>query len=197
VPAAREATRARAPINRYPKSFKGFVCTMSDKDFAKLRISRAYFNLMCLPEGDARKISLAWIGNYEIRMLEPSSTSCDDAPLFLIELFDHDAGSTVDLCVCHAIEERTRSRLLFRGNMSKRAFCAGNEGRTVERPFLTIQPVAAPEVSRIRRLSRRCATRTDIATIDLSPGKSVYDAHAVEGASSDVKAFRPFSKPRL
>jgi hypothetical protein len=81
------------------------VCTMSDKDFAKLRISRAYFDLMCLPEGDARMISLAWIGNYEIRMLEPSSTSSDDAALFLIELFDYDAGSTVDLCVCYAIEE--------------------------------------------------------------------------------------------
>jgi hypothetical protein len=50
-------------------------------------------------------ISLAWIGNYEIRMFEASRASSDDAPLFLMELFDHDAQSTVDSRVCYAIEE--------------------------------------------------------------------------------------------
>jgi hypothetical protein len=47
-------------------------------------------------------VSLAQIGNYEIRMLEASKA---DGPLFLIELFDHDAQSSVDSCVCDDIEE--------------------------------------------------------------------------------------------
>jgi hypothetical protein len=103
----RRRGRGRQKVANQKASRFSIVCTMSDKNFTKLRISRAYFNLKCLPEDETRMISLAWIGNYEIRMLEPSSTSSDDAPLFLIELFDHDAGSTVDLCVCYAIEEGT------------------------------------------------------------------------------------------
>jgi hypothetical protein len=47
-------------------------------------------------------VSLAQIGNYEIRMLEASKA---DGPLFLIELFDHDAQSSVGSCVCDDIEE--------------------------------------------------------------------------------------------
>jgi hypothetical protein len=50
-------------------------------------------------------ISLAWIGNYEIRMLEASRTSSGDEPLFLIDLFDHDAQSSLDSRVCYDIEE--------------------------------------------------------------------------------------------
>ena len=77
----------------------------SDNNFTKLRISRAYFNLMCIPEGDGRMISLAWIGNYEIRILEASRTGSGEEPLFLIELFDHDAQSSVDSRVCYDIDE--------------------------------------------------------------------------------------------
>ena len=50
-------------------------------------------------------ISLAWIGNYEIRMLEHSSTDPGDARLFLIELFDHDEQSPVVSRVCQTIDE--------------------------------------------------------------------------------------------
>ncbi len=80
------------------------MCSISDNNFTKLRISRAYVNLMCLPEGEARMISLAWIGNYEIRMLEASPTGSVDEQLFLIELFDHDEQSSVDSRVCYDIE---------------------------------------------------------------------------------------------
>jgi len=81
------------------------VCRISDNNLTKLRISRAYFNLMSLPEGDVRIISLAWIGNYEIRMLEAPPSSCADESLFLIELFDHDEQTSVDVSVCYNIEE--------------------------------------------------------------------------------------------
>jgi hypothetical protein len=78
---------------------------ISDNTFSKLRISRAYVKLLCLPEGEAKTVSLAQIGNYEIRMLEASKADSRDGPLFLIELFDHDAQSAVDSCLCNDIEE--------------------------------------------------------------------------------------------
>ena len=96
--------RAQPTLIQKPLRFS-IVCRISDDNFTKLRISRAYFNLICLPEGDVRMISLAWIGNYEIRMLEASPTRSADEPLFLMELFDHDAQSLVDSRTCYGIEE--------------------------------------------------------------------------------------------
>jgi hypothetical protein len=81
------------------------VSAISDRNFSKLRITRAYIHLLCLPEGDVGMVSLAWIGNYEIRMLDVPQTSAADEPLFLVELFDHDAQSLVDSRVCHEIEQ--------------------------------------------------------------------------------------------
>jgi hypothetical protein len=81
------------------------VCKISDSTFSKLRITRAYIKLLCIPEGGARTVSLVQIGNYEIRMLEASKAGTADGPLFLIELFDHDAQSSVDSRVCDDIEE--------------------------------------------------------------------------------------------
>lgn len=78
---------------------------ISDNAFSKLRITRAYIKLLCLPEGEAKIVSLVQIGNYEIRMLEASNADTVDGPLFLIELFDHDAQSAVDRCACDDIEE--------------------------------------------------------------------------------------------
>jgi hypothetical protein len=81
------------------------VCKISDQEFSKLRITRAYIKLLCIPEGDAKMVSLARIGSYEVRMLECSQSSAVTAPLFSLDLFDHDAQSNVDSCVCYYIEE--------------------------------------------------------------------------------------------
>ena len=80
------------------------MAKISDDTFSKLRITRAYIKLLCIPEGETKIVSLVQIGNYEIRMLEASKAD-SDGPLFLIELFDHDAQSTVDSCVCDDIDE--------------------------------------------------------------------------------------------
>lgn len=83
------------------------MCKQPDKTFTELRVTRAYIKLLCIPEGErgARMVSLGSVGNYEIRLLEPSQTNTADAPLFFMELFDHDSQSSVDSCVCHDIEE--------------------------------------------------------------------------------------------
>jgi hypothetical protein len=69
------------------------VCRITDNTFSKLRITRAYIKLLCIPEGEARMVSLVQIGNHEIRMLEASKADTADGPLFLIELFDQ--GRTI------------------------------------------------------------------------------------------------------
>ena len=81
------------------------MCKATDIEFSKLRISRAYIKLLCIPEGVEKIVSLARIGNYEVRMLECSQIDTDATPLFSIELFDHDAQSPVDSCSCFDIEE--------------------------------------------------------------------------------------------
>jgi len=49
-------------------------------------------------------VSLARVGSYEIRIFEPLAANPISA-LFWIELFDHDAESSVDSCACRNIEE--------------------------------------------------------------------------------------------
>jgi hypothetical protein len=78
---------------------------MSDLEFTKLRIARAYIKLLCLPEGSAKIVSLARIGNYEVRMLEASQSNSEAAPLFSVELFDCDEQLPVDSRICCGIEE--------------------------------------------------------------------------------------------
>ena len=81
------------------------VCKTSEIEFSKLRITRAYIKLLCIPEGVVKMVSLARLGNYEVRMLENSQNDSDAAPLFSIELFDHDAQSPVDSCSCYDNDE--------------------------------------------------------------------------------------------
>ena len=81
------------------------MCKATDIEFSKLRISRAYIKLLCIPEGAEKIVSLARIGNYEVRMLECSQIDADATPLFSIELFDHDAQSRIAVCRCCSIEE--------------------------------------------------------------------------------------------
>lgn len=81
------------------------MCEATDIEFSKLRISRAYIKLLCIPESAEKMVFLTRIGNYEVRMLESLQNGLDAAPLFSIELFDHDAQLSVDTCGCFGIDE--------------------------------------------------------------------------------------------
>jgi hypothetical protein len=100
-------TRAMAEVNIIRTLRGSIVCKMSDSKFSELRITRAYIKLLCIPEGEhgGRMVSLARVGNNEIRMVEASQTNSADAPLFWMELFDHDAQSSVDSCACYNIKK--------------------------------------------------------------------------------------------
>jgi hypothetical protein len=70
-----------------------------------LRISRAYVSLLSRPEGDAATVSLAWIGDYEIRMHAAPPTSAAKQPLFVVDVFDHDAQLFIDSRACYTVAE--------------------------------------------------------------------------------------------
>ena len=70
-----------------------------------LRISRAYVSLLSRPEGAATAISLAWIGDYEIRMHAAPPRSAAQQPLFIVDIFDHDAQLPIDSRACHSVAE--------------------------------------------------------------------------------------------
>jgi hypothetical protein len=100
-------TRAMAEVNINLTLRGSIVCKNSDSKFNELRIAQSYIKLLCLLEGEhgTRIVSLTRVGDYEIRMVEGSQTNSVDAPLFWIEVFDHDAQSSADSCVCHNIKE--------------------------------------------------------------------------------------------
>lgn len=74
-------------------------------NFTTLRISRAYVSLLSRPEGDATVISLAWIGDYEIRMHPAPSVGDTQLPLFIVDIFDHDAQLPIGSRACHTVAD--------------------------------------------------------------------------------------------
>jgi hypothetical protein len=75
--------------------------------FGELRITQTYLKLLGLPRNEhgARTISLERIGRHEVLMFDVSPDSATDAPLFWLELFDHEAKSSVDSCSCYEIAQ--------------------------------------------------------------------------------------------
>jgi hypothetical protein len=85
---------------------RGFVVGRAlEYNLTTLRISRAYVSLLSRPEGDATAISLAWIGDYEVRMHAAPSTSAAKYPLFIVDIFDHEAQLLIDSRACHTVAE--------------------------------------------------------------------------------------------
>lgn len=74
-------------------------------NFTTLRISRAFVTLLSRPQGDATAISLAWIGDYEIRMHAAPQTGAAEQPLFIVDIFDHDAQLFIDSRACHSVAD--------------------------------------------------------------------------------------------
>jgi hypothetical protein len=74
-------------------------------NFTTLRISQALVSLQCQPEGGTKAISLAWIGELEIRMHASTPTSAAERPLFILDIFDHDAQLFIDSRACHTLAD--------------------------------------------------------------------------------------------
>ena len=76
-----------------------------EHNLTTLRISRAYVALVTRSKGDAKAVSLAWIGDYEIRMQAALPTSAVEQPIFLLDIFDHDAQIVIDTRACLTLAE--------------------------------------------------------------------------------------------
>ena len=70
-----------------------------------LRVSRAYVSLLSRPDVDTAAVSMAWIGDFEIRMHAAPPTSAVKQPLFIVDIFDHDAQLFIDSRACYAVAE--------------------------------------------------------------------------------------------
>jgi hypothetical protein len=73
-------------------------------NFTTLRISQAFITLQCRRESEGRMVSLAWIGDFEIRMHAATPTSADK-PLFILGIFDHDARLFIDSRACYTLAD--------------------------------------------------------------------------------------------
>ena len=85
---------------------RGFVVgRVLEYNFTTLRISRAYVSLLSRPEGEPTTISLAWIGDHEIRMHAAPLAGAATQPLFIIDVFDHDVQALIDSRACHSVAD--------------------------------------------------------------------------------------------
>jgi hypothetical protein len=85
---------------------RGFIVGRAlEYNLTTLRVSRAYVSLLSRPEDDAAAISLAWIGDCEIRMHAAAPTGAAKQPLFIVDIFDHDAQLFIDSRACHTVAE--------------------------------------------------------------------------------------------
>jgi hypothetical protein len=80
------------------------VSSIPEKTAIGLRIAQAYVKLLCIPEGSSEEsVTLARIGNCEVRIFEGSEACSEGTPLFWLELFDHCAKSSIDSFGCYRI----------------------------------------------------------------------------------------------
>jgi len=81
-------------------------CNTSEWTLTELTISKAYARLCTIPE-DSREasVSLASISGHEIRMLASPAVDLDRAPLFWLELFDHNTKTSIDSFCCHQLKD--------------------------------------------------------------------------------------------
>jgi hypothetical protein len=78
----------------------------SESSLIELRIARAYVRLSSIPEDSPEaSVSLASIGNWEIRMFRGPEVDFDGVPLFWLELFDHSTKRSIDGFSCHRIKD--------------------------------------------------------------------------------------------
>ena len=80
------------------------MVSLSEYNMTALRISRAFVSLVTRSEDDAKVVSLAWIGDHEIRM-QAAPPTAGERPLFILDIFDHDAQSLIDRRACHSLAE--------------------------------------------------------------------------------------------
>lgn len=93
----------------------------SDDLLCELRLTRAYIKLLCIPEDSTHKtVSLTRVGQFEVRMFDPSELAAEGA-LFWLELLDIASGSSVDSFLCEEIKAAVP---IYKNFVSQAAQCS-------------------------------------------------------------------------
>ena len=88
------------------RSSRFIVSNTSNPALTELRIAIAYVKLSSIPEDISQaSVSLASIGDCEIRMFRGPEVDFDGTPLFWLELFDHSTKTSLDGIGCHKIKD--------------------------------------------------------------------------------------------
>ena len=104
----------------------------SERLLIEQRIAGAYVKLSSIPvDGSKPLISLASIGNCEIRMFRGREAELDGTSLFWLELFDHVTKTSVDSFQCDKIEDAVS---VFEDFMS--------QGTNLNEPWDVFDPLA-------------------------------------------------------
>jgi hypothetical protein len=86
----------------------------------ELRIARAYVRLSSLEDdGPDVSVSLAKIGNCELRMFRGPETDFDSKALFWLELYDHGTRTSLDGCRCDTIKDAVQFFLMMDPNRAE------------------------------------------------------------------------------
>ena len=105
--------------------------TTSESSLIELRIARAYGKLSSPVGASKSSVSLASVGNCEIRMFRGREADLDGMPLFWLELFDHVTKTSVDS---------------FRGDKTKDAAAVFedfmSQGANLNEPWDVFDPLA-------------------------------------------------------
>ena len=106
--------------------------TTTESSLIELRIARAYGKLSSIPVGASKSsVSLASVGNCEIRMFRGREADLDRMPLFWLELFDHATKMSVDSFRCDRIKD---AAAVFEDFMS--------QGANLNKPLDEFDPLA-------------------------------------------------------
>ena len=104
----------------------------SERLLIELRIAGAYVKLSSIPVDISKpSVSLASIGNCEIRMFRGREAELDGTSLFWLELFDHVTKASVDSFQCDKIEDAVS---VFEDFMSR--------GANLNEPWDVFDPLA-------------------------------------------------------
>jgi hypothetical protein len=132
--------------------------TTSESSLIELRIARAYGKLSSIPvDGSKPSVSLASIGNCEIRMFRGREPDLDG--LFWLELFDHVTKTSVDSFRCDKIKD---AAAVFEDFMS--------QGANLNKPSDEFDPLAVTidwlDACRWRDLDRLLDLYDERATLE-------------------------------
>jgi hypothetical protein len=141
-------------------AFKVVMNSASETLLTELRIARAYLKLSSIPvDGSKPSVSLASIGNCEIRMFRGREADLVGMSLFWLELFDHVTKTSIDSFGCDKIKD---AAAVFEDFMS--------QGANLNKPCDEFDPLAVTidwlDACRWRDLDRLLGLYDERATIE-------------------------------